>query len=49
MRRRGELKADFDLSIAAIAFDLDATLVSDDRAFHENPIPGLRVENWLLE
>jgi tRNA(fMet)-specific endonuclease VapC len=47
LRRRGELKADFDLSIAAIAFDLEATLVSDDRAFHENPIPDLEVENWL--
>lgn len=49
LRRQGALKADFDLSIAAIAFDLEATLVSDDRAFHENPIPGLRVENWLSE
>jgi tRNA(fMet)-specific endonuclease VapC len=48
LRRRGAPKADFDLSIAAIAFDLEATLVSDDRAFHEDPIPGLAVENWLL-
>lgn len=47
LRRRGELKADFDLSIAAIAFHLGATLVSDDRAFHDQPIPGLDVENWL--
>jgi tRNA(fMet)-specific endonuclease VapC len=47
LRRRGELKADFDLSIAAIAFHLEATLVSDDRAFHDEPIPGLDVENWL--
>jgi len=36
------------MSIAAIAFDLEATLVSDDRAFHEDPIPGLAIENWLL-
>ena len=48
LRRRGTPKADFDLSIAAIAFDLEATLDSDDRAFHEDPIPGLAVENWLL-
>jgi tRNA(fMet)-specific endonuclease VapC len=48
LRRHGTPKADFDLSIAAIAFDLEATLVSDDRAFHDNPIPGLDVENWLI-
>ena len=48
LRRRGALKADFDLSIAAIAFDLEATLVSDDRAFHDDPIPNLEVENWLM-
>lgn len=48
LRRRGALKADFDLSIAAIAFDLEATLVSDDRAFHDDPIPGLELENWLM-
>lgn len=48
LRRRGALKADFDLSIAAIAFDLEATLVSDDRAFHDDPIPGLPLENWLM-
>ena len=24
-----------------------ATAVSDDRAFHEDPIPQLAVENWL--
>lgn len=47
LRRRGAPKADFDLSIAAIAFDLEATLVSDDHAFHDDPIPGLEVENWL--
>ena len=47
LRRRGALKSDFDLSIAAIAFDLEATVVSDDHAFHDDPIPGLAVENWL--
>ncbi|HET9229149.1 MAG TPA: type II toxin-antitoxin system VapC family toxin, partial [Thermoanaerobaculia bacterium] len=44
LRRRGTPKSDFDLSIASIAFDLEAILVSDDRAFHEDPIPGLEVE-----
>lgn len=48
LRRLGALKADFDLSIAAIAFDLEATLVSDDRAFHDDPIPDLKIENWLM-
>lgn len=47
LRRRGALKSDFDLAIAAIALDLKATLVSDDRAFHDDPIPGLDIENWL--
>jgi tRNA(fMet)-specific endonuclease VapC len=49
LRRLGLLKADFDLSIAATAFVLEATLVSDDRAFHDDPIPDLKVENWLIE
>ena len=35
LRRRGITKSDFDFSIAAIAFELGAVLVSDDRAFHE--------------
>ena len=48
LRRRGTLKADFDLSIAVTAFDLEATLVSDDRAFHDDPIPDRNVENWLM-
>ncbi len=33
---------------SVIAFDLEATLVSDDRAFHDDPIPDLKVENWLI-
>jgi len=48
LRRLGLLKADFDLSIAATARSLGATLVSDDRAFHDNPIPELALENWLM-
>lgn len=47
LRRLGATKTDFDLAIAAIALDLGAALVSDDRAFHDDSIDGLRVENWL--
>jgi tRNA(fMet)-specific endonuclease VapC len=45
--RSGFVKTDFDLAIAAVALDLGATLVSDDRAFHDHPIPGLELQNWL--
>jgi tRNA(fMet)-specific endonuclease VapC len=48
LRRTGNLKADFDLSIAATSLHLGATLVSDDRAFHDKPIPRLTVANWPL-
>jgi hypothetical protein len=34
--------------LTAIAFDLEAILVSDDRAFHDDPIPDLAIESWLL-
>jgi tRNA(fMet)-specific endonuclease VapC len=47
--RRGFIKSDFDLAIAAVALDLGAVLVSDDRAFHDHPIPGLEVQNWLRD
>lgn len=47
LRRRGRIKADFDLAIAAIALKLGAILVSDDRAFHDGSIEGIRIENWL--
>jgi tRNA(fMet)-specific endonuclease VapC len=47
LRRRGLVKSEFDLSIAAIALDLGATLVSDDHAFHDGSIADLAVENWL--
>lgn len=46
LRRQGIAKSDFDLSIAAISLEIDATLVSNDRAFHDATIPGLRVEDW---
>jgi tRNA(fMet)-specific endonuclease VapC len=45
----GFVKSDFDLAIAAVALDLGATLVSDDRAFHDHPIANLEVENWLSD
>lgn len=48
LRGQGVTKTDFDLAIAAIALALRATLVSDDRAFHDDSIDGLEVENWLL-
>lgn len=48
LRLRGLAKSEFDLSIAAIALDLRATLVSDDHAFHDGSIEGLAVENWLI-
>jgi predicted nucleic acid-binding protein len=47
--RSGFVKTDFDLAIAAVALDLGATLVSDDRAFHDYPIAGLEVQNWLRD
>lgn len=34
-----------DLFIAAHALSLDATLVTDDKAFSR--VPGLKIENWL--
>ncbi len=47
LRRRGAIKTDFDLAIAAIALDLGAVLVSDDRAFFDGSIENLEAENWL--
>ena len=49
LRRQGVTKSDFDLSIAALALDLGAILVSDDHAFFDGSIPGLQAENWLAE
>lgn len=47
--RSGFVKTDFDLAIAAVALDLGSILVTDDRAFHDHPIPGLEVQNWLRD
>ncbi len=44
---RGLPKTDFDLAIAAIALDINATLVTNDSALLDGSIPGLQVENWL--
>lgn len=47
LRTRGITKTDFDLAIAAIALECEATLVSNDHAFHDKTIEGLQVEDWL--
>ncbi len=47
LRRQGVTKSDFDLAIAAIALESGAILVSNDQAFHDSTLPGLRVEDWL--
>lgn len=41
------MRDDFDLTIAAIALDLEAVLVSNDTDFNDGAITGIRVENWL--
>jgi tRNA(fMet)-specific endonuclease VapC len=46
LRAKGVVKTDLDLLIAATALDLDATLVTNDRALLDGTIPGLTVENW---
>jgi tRNA(fMet)-specific endonuclease VapC len=47
LRRAGIAKSDADLFIAATALELDAVLVTNDRALHDSSIPGLKLENWL--
>lgn len=49
LQRQGKTKTDFDLTIAAIALDLNAVMVSDDRTFHDGSIDDLDVENWLQD
>jgi tRNA(fMet)-specific endonuclease VapC len=46
LRAKGVVKTDLDLLIAATALDLDAMLVTNDRALLDGTIPGLTVENW---
>lgn len=44
-KKQGRPMGPNDLFIAAHALALEATLVTDDRAFLR--VPGLKVENWL--
>jgi len=44
--RRGIIKQDIDLHIAASAIETGATLVTNDGALLDGTIPGLTVENW---
>jgi Predicted nucleic acid-binding protein, contains PIN domain len=46
MGRRGIIKQDIDLHIAATAIEAGATLVTNDGALLDGTIPGLTVENW---
>jgi tRNA(fMet)-specific endonuclease VapC len=46
--RRGILKQDIDLHIAATALETGATLVTNDRALLDGTIPGLTVESWTV-
>ncbi len=47
LRRLGISKSDADLLIASTAAELNAILVTDDRALHDGSIDDLRVENWI--
>lgn len=46
LRQRGLSKSDADLLIAATALELDATLVTSDRALQDGAIQDLRIEDW---
>jgi tRNA(fMet)-specific endonuclease VapC len=46
--RRGIVKQDIDLHIAATAIEAGATLVTNDGALLDGTIPGLTVENWKI-
>jgi tRNA(fMet)-specific endonuclease VapC len=46
--RRGIIKQDIDLHIAATAIEAGATLVTNDGALLDGTIPGLTVENWKV-
>ena len=48
MGRRGIIKQDIDLHIAATAIEAGATLVTNDGALLDGTIPGLTVENWRV-
>ena len=47
LETRGIVKSDFDLLIACTAMDLNAVLVTNDRALLDGSISGLRTEDWL--
>lgn len=47
LRRKGKLKADVDLLIAAAAMEAGAALVTDDEALLAGDIDDLVVEDWL--
>jgi predicted nucleic acid-binding protein len=49
MGRRGIIKQDVDLHIAATAIEAGATLVTNDGALLDGTIPGLTVENWYVQ
>ena len=44
MERQGKILAPLDLQIAAHALNLDAVLVTNDRAFRQ--VAGLQIEDW---
>lgn len=46
LERAGKPVGNMDLMIAAHALSLDATLVTNNMR-HFNPIPHLRLENWI--
>jgi tRNA(fMet)-specific endonuclease VapC len=48
MGRRGIIKQDVDLHIAATAIEAGATLVTNDGALLDGTVPGLTVENWKV-
>jgi tRNA(fMet)-specific endonuclease VapC len=48
MGRRGIIKQDIDLHIAATAIEAGATLVTNDGALLDGTISGLTVENWKV-
>jgi tRNA(fMet)-specific endonuclease VapC len=48
LERRGVIKQDADLHIAATAIEAGATLVTNDRSLLDGTIPGLSVENWAV-
>ena len=49
LRQKGIPKSDFDLAIASVALDLGATLVSNDKTFHDRQIGDLVIEDWLSD